>query len=160
MAELLITSSLDPIEEKQVFSDSMPRRRVTLAYFDLPDIHMNEFVMGVGKTIEAFSPLEIEGNDAAQFGPNNDIKVRRVKSLGKHGLTALHTNLALVIEDHHGVFKNPGWVYEGYSPHVTYVNGVALDEGERVALNTVELIENNPVAGTKFVRKIWELEEA
>ena len=159
MAELLFTSSLDPIEQGQTFPKSLPRHVTVWQYFDLPDSHMNEFIADAGGAIEAFSPLEIEGVNDAKFGPNNDVDVRQVKALGKNGLIALHTSLGLVINRNFGYIRNPEWAYEGYNPHVTYINGRALEEGEHATLQTVELIEKNAETNAKFVRKVWKLED-
>lgn len=163
MPELLITSSLDPIEEGEVFSiENKFRRHVTVwQYFDLPDVHLNEFIANVGNAIEGFSPLEIVGDENDEFGPDNDVPVRRVKALGeKATLITLHTVLGEVIERHEGVIRNQEWAYQGYNPHVTYMDGRALEKGERATLSSVELIESSIPSKNKIVRKIWGLEEA
>lgn len=161
MSELLLTSSIDPIKEGQVFSKGLPRHVTVWQYFNLPDSHNEEFINDVGAALEGFSPLEIIGADNAEFGPRNDTLVRRVNALGRGAaLTALHTVLGAIIEQHEGSVRNPEWTYENYNPHVTYVEGRALDEGERVRLRTVELIEKDLASKDKIVRKIWELEEA
>ncbi len=161
MSELLITSSLDPIEEGQVFSKGLPRHVTIWQYFQLPDFHVDEFMTDAGTVIEGFSPLEIIGTEQDMFGEHNDTPVRRVKALG-HGATirTLHAVLGAVIEQHDGVIRSPEWAYDRYNPHITYVNGHALDEDEREILTTIELIEKDPTSKNKIVRKVWHLEEA
>lgn len=161
MAELLITSSLDPIQRGDSFPQgtSLPRHVTVWQYFELPNEHVNEFIAETGNVIEAFSPFDIEGAAYAEFGPHTDVPVRRIKALGQKGTTliALHSVLGAVIEEYEGMISNPEWAYNGYNPHVTYVNGQALDEGERTTLRTVELIEKDAVSRAKIVRKVWEL---
>lgn len=161
MSELLITSSLDPIEEGQVFSEGLPRHVTIWQYFQLPDFHRQAFIEEASEAIEGFSPLEIIGGQEDRFGPNNDVRVRRIETIGKGAtLITLHTVLGEMIQRHEGTVRTPEWAFEGYNPHMTYVDGQALDEGEREILTTVELIEKTPPSKDKIVRKIWKLEEA
>lgn len=161
MTELLITSSLDPIKEGDSFSEGtrLPRHVTVWRYFELPDFHVNEFIAETGHAIKGFSPLDIEGTEYADFGPNSDIPVRRIRALGKQGQTliSLHGVLGSVIEKYDGETPDQEYIYEGYKPHVTYVDGRALAEGERATLRTVELIEKDADSHAKIVRKTWEL---
>ena len=159
MGELLITSSLEPIHEGQAFAKVLPRHVTIWQDFRLPDFHREEFSEEVGRAIEGFSPLEIIGASEAEFGPNNDVPVRRVMALGTGAtLVTLHGVLGEIIERHEGEIQNPEWAYENYNPHVTYVDGRALEKGEYAKLTTVELIERVPQQG-KLVRNVWNLEE-
>ena len=161
MSELLITSSLDPIEKGQVFSKGLPRHVTIWQYFQLPDFHRDVFIAEVGEAVEAFSPLEIMGAECDHFGPNNDVPVRRIMALGSGAtLIALHATLGEIINRHDGVIANPEWAYQNYNPHITYVEGQALEEAEYTKLRTVELIERLPASKDKIVRNIWELEDA
>lgn len=163
MAELLFTSSLDPIKEGDAFpkGTSLPRHVTVWQDFDLPDSHRDLFMNDVEVAIEGFSPLEILGAEDTKFSPENDTPVRRVIALGSAAtLITLHTVLGEIIERHEGIIQNPEWVYERYDPYITYVGGRALHTAEYARLNTVELVEKDTVSKSKIVRKIWELEEA
>ena len=162
MAELLLTSSIDPIEEGQVFEHGLPRHVTIWQDFTLPDLHMEAFIHDVSFTSQAFSPFEILGTEPAEFGPNNDVPVRRIMAVGRAAtLTSLHTVLGSVIHRHGGEEKNPEWAYEGFNPHITYVDGRALEKAEYAKLSTIELIQRDPKnTKRKIVRKIWELEDA
>ena len=80
MAELLITSSLDPIEEGQVF-DVLPRHVTIRQYFSLLDVYLGAFTQEVGRVVEGFSPFEILGTDQAMYGEKADTPVRSVWGL-------------------------------------------------------------------------------
>jgi len=161
MSELLITSSLDSIEEGQVFSKNLPRHVTIWQYFELPDLYIDTFIADASDAITGFPPLQIEGSDYAELGPEHNVPVRRVRALGSGAtLITLHTVLGTIIERYEGTVKNPEWAYQGYNPHITYVDGRALGEGERAVLRTVELIEKNPISREKIVRNVWKLEEA
>lgn len=158
MSELLLTSSIDQIEEGQVFSKSLPRHVTVWQYFTLPDFHIEPFIQEVGEVVEGFSPLWIRGGENANFGPDETTPVRKVIALGRNAtLRTLHTVLGSVIERHEGAIADPQWAYEHYNPHVTYVEGQALEEHESFKLTTLELIEKDPTTREKIVRKIWEL---
>lgn len=159
MAELLITSSIDPIREGQVFEEGLPRHVTIWQDFTLPDAQLDDFIIDAEGVIKGFLPLEFIGADEALYGPENTVPVRRVTALGR-GATAiaLHTVLGISIARHDGTPRNPEWAYEGYNPHVTYVDGKALDKNEYVRLGTVELIQRLPENPKhKAVRKLWEL---
>jgi len=161
MTELLITSSLDPIKEGQVFSGALPRHVTVWQYFDLPDSHMNEFIAESGDAIEAFPTLGVEGAEYAEFGAKNNVPVRLLKVLGEHAtLLSLHASLGAVIEKYDADILQPEWAYDGYKPHITYKDGRALEEGDYVLLNSVELIQKDTNTKSKIVRKIWELGDA
>lgn len=161
MSELLITSSIDPIKEGQVFEGVPLPRHVTIwQYFTLRDDYTEEFTVEAGKAIEGFSPYEIMGTGEALFGPREDTPVRKIVEYGR-GMTllALHSTLGSVINRYEGQVRNPEWTYQGYTPHVTYVDGKTFDATEYARLDTVELIEKQPT-GAKVVRTVWGLEEA
>jgi len=161
MAELLITSSIDPIEEGRVFENGVLPRHVTIwQQFMLPDVSLGSFEQEVGQAVEGFAPLEVLGAERALFGPNDDVPVRRVHVLGSGAtLITMHAVLGEIINRHDGQVRNPEWAYENFNPHVTYVDDEALFEYQYVALNTVELVEKQST-GAKMIRKLWELEEA
>lgn len=161
MSELLITSSLDPINEGDVFPKGLPRHVTIWQYFQLPDFRREAFAEQIGRAVEGFSPQWIVGgeNDAT-FGPDNDVLVRRVHTLG-HGATirTLHAVLGEIIQRNDGVVRNPEWAFENFNPHITYVDGQALQENELAKLSTVELVEVTPPSKDKIIRNVWELEE-
>ncbi|HWT40837.1 MAG TPA: hypothetical protein VN081_06265 [Dongiaceae bacterium] len=159
MSELLFTSSIDPVKEGQVFTESPPRHVTVWQYFTLPDFHRKTFLDEVGRAVEGFSPLEIIGGAEDKFGPNNDVPVRRVIALGTGAtLITLHAVLGEIIRRYDGVIRDPQYAWEGYNPHVTYVNGKALDEGEYVKLSHIELMEKDDALKQKVVRKVWDFE--
>ncbi len=160
MAELLITSSLDPVQEGQVFLKGLPRHVTIWQYFQLPDSYLDALTSTVGEVVEGFSPLEIIGAKRAMFGEHNDTPVRRIKTIGAGAtLYALHAVLGAVIEQHEGTIASPEWAYDGFNPRVTYVEGRALRKGEREILTSVELIEKT-ADKEKVVRNMWHLGEA
>jgi len=162
MSELLITSSIDPIEEGAVFLKGLPRHVTIWQYFTLPDSRLDAFTTELGEAIEAFSPITIIGGEDDMFGPKNDTPVRRVRSLGRGAasLEGLHAVTGAIIERHDGEIQNPAWAYNGFQAHMTYVDGLALDKGEEAHLKTIELIEKKEPRNYKLVRKMWELEDA
>lgn len=157
MSELLLTSSLVPVEVGQDIAKSRHPWVTLQQYFTIPEYQMPAFTEKVGRAVEAFSPIDIEGADEAEFGPNNDVRVRRITALGEGAtLAALHTVLGEIIEHHQGDMRNPEWAFEGYNPHITYTDNRALEEGERTTLQTVELVAKNEY-NNKIIQKVWPL---
>ncbi|UTX51297.1 hypothetical protein KI440_03830 [Candidatus Saccharibacteria bacterium TM7i] len=155
MSELLLISSLDPVEAGENLTESRHPWVTLQQYFTIPDEKMDTFVSRVGEAVEAFSPITVTGTEESDtFGPNEDVRVRRVSAVG---LQALHTVLGEVIYHHDGDIRNPEWAFEGYNPHITYVDGRALKEGEQALLQTVELVGKND-AGDKIIQSVWRLE--
>lgn len=121
---------------------------------------MDDFTSRLDGAIEAFAPIDIIGTEEAEFGPGNDVRVRRVVSLGEGAtLIALHTVLGEAIVHHDGEMKNPEWAFEGYNPHITYTDGRAIEMGEHAALETVELVKKSE-DGSKTIQKVWPLTSA
>lgn len=161
MPELLFTSSVDPIKEGQRFAGQLPRHVTLWQYFRLQNEQCNALIAQTAAVVDEFSPMTIQGGERALFGPENNVPVRRVISLGRGAMLAmLHDELGVVLEHNHATVKNPEWAYENYRPHMTYVDGRALEEGEQATLQTLELIEKDSSTKNKIVRKIWKLKEA
>lgn len=136
-AEYLLTSSIDPIKKGEQFTDgSLPRHVTIQQWFTLRYAPaFKNALQNFATTLEA---IEITATEDAEFGPNNDVPVRLVRNMGR--LARLHTKTGELIERFGGELKNPEWTGDGYNPHVTYVDGIALEEGETVSLRTIEMI--------------------
>ncbi len=159
MSELLLISSLGGTKEGMNLSAKRQPWLTLQQYFDIPEASLGGFTSRVGQAVEAFSPIEIEGLEDDFFGEKNDTLVRRVQALGGAAtLRCLHTVLAEVITHSDGEIRNPEWAFEGYNPHVTYIDGRALAEGEVATLQTVELVGKDPVTNDKIIQKVWQLE--
>ena len=137
MSELLITSSLGPIEEGQVFSEGLPRHVTIWQYFQLPDFHRQAFIEEASEAIEGFSPLEIIGGQEDRFGPNNDVRVRRIETIGKGAtLITLHTVLGEMIQRHEGTVRSPAGDL-AYVAQIEHCIGIACRRTDQVEGNTV-----------------------
>ncbi len=137
-AEYLLTSSIDPIKKGEQFVDGPLPRHVTLQQWFTLD-HVPAFKNALQNLATTLEPVEIIGGENAEFGPNNDVPVRLVRNIGR--VARLHTKTGELIERFGGELRNPEWAGDGYNPHVTYVDGAALDEGEAVTLRTIEMIK-------------------
>lgn len=158
MSELLLVSSLESVEVGSNLTKSRHPWLTLQQYFTIPEDRFDDFTQRVSGVVEGFDPVIIQGTELAEYGPNNDVPVRRVIALGKGAtLAALHTVLGEAIYHHGGDMRNPEWAFEGYNPHVTFVDGRALDEGETATLRTVELVGKD-AQGDKVVRNMWRLE--
>ena len=136
-AEYLLTSSIDPIKKGEQFTDGLLPRHITIQqWFTLQ--YAPAFKNALQNLATTLEPIEITAMEDAEFGPNNDVPVRLVRNMGR--LARLHTKISELIERFGGELKNPEWAGDGYNPHMTYVDGSALEEGETVSLRTIEMI--------------------
>jgi len=149
--EYLLTSSLDPIAPGERFTGPLPRHVTVQQYFQL-DGSERAFRHALTNVATRFAPIEITGGKEALYGPNHDVPVRLLQRLG--GLARLHDDTLAVVQ-RFGSVHNPRWAGNGYSPHVTYVDGRALEEGETATLRTLELIAKQ--AGEKTVEFVLTL---
>lgn len=161
---LLFTSSIDPIDEGQVFShpEELPRHVVIWRHFSLLDTSMNDFTQDVGRVIEGFSPLEIIGTDRDHIGEHsNAVIVRRIMAVGMGAcsLVGLRWQLGEIIECHKGFIANAHEAYDGYVPYMPFVHRGALAKNQYTKLASVELIEEDVQTQELIVRNTWGLSE-
>lgn len=160
MVELLITSSVDPIEEGQSFR-RLPRHVPVWQNFTLPDVYLGAFARDVGHVVEGFTPLEVIGMDDTFVGPENTTVARRVMAVGAGAtLITLHTLIGGLIDRYDGDVHAPEQAYERFDPHMEYIHGSALQVAEYARLKAVHLVEDQQTTGLKVIRKQWELEES
>lgn len=144
-AEFLLTSSLDPIEKGDRFeSEPLPRHVTVLQWFTLEQ--PKAFVNALQNYAVTVSPFEVKGGEDALFGPDNDVLVRRIRTVGK--LASVHSRIVELVDQFGGSLKHPEWAGEGCHPHVSYVKGLALEDDEAVTLKNLELISREQ--GTSF----------
>ncbi len=159
MSEFLLSASINDTEVGRSLTKEDARYVTIMQYFTLPEANEAAFATEVGNVAEGFSPFEIEGGEYVEFGPNNDVPARRIVTLGRGAtLRALHAVLGAVIEQQDGEISAPEWAYDGYNPHMTYRNGVAIEKGEHATLRTLELSKKMP-DGEKVIQNVWEFEE-
>jgi len=149
--DYLLTSSIDPVYKGQVFEEGLPRHITIQQWFTLE--RRGAFVNALQNFATTLTPFEITGTEEAMFGPHEDVRVRRVRNVAK--LAMLHDSTLEMIERYgRGSMRNPEWAGDGYNPHVSYVDGIALEEGEVVILKTIELIRRDPGSRTKVAEQV------
>lgn len=146
-AEYLLTSSIDPIKKGEQYEDSLPRHVTVQQWFTLG--YERAFHNALQNYATTLTPFEIIGDDEALFGPNNDVPVRKVRNIGR--LAAVHTQTKELLEKFGGSLRRPEWAGTGYNPHVTYVDGIAIDRDETVTLKNIELIKRDEGSTVKTV---------
>lgn len=101
MSELLLVSSLESVEVGSNLTRSRHPWLTLQQYFTIPEEQMNAFAERVGEAVEAFDPITIQGAEFAEYGPNNDVPVRRVRALHEDEKATLQT-VELVGKDESG----------------------------------------------------------
>jgi len=153
-AEYLLTSSFEPIVPGQSFAGQLPRHVTIQQYFKLSGSEQ-AFKHALTNLTTRFYPIEVTGGQEALYGPNNDVPVRLLHRLG--ALARLHNDTLELVNRFGGTMRNPEWAGAGYNPHVTYVDGRALEEGETATLRNLELIVRKDGEGQKIAELVLPL---
>lgn len=149
MAEkYLLTSTFEEIRRGQEFEGQLPPHVTLVGWFEVP--HPRALENRVQNYAARLSPVEVTGEGEALFGPEEDVRVRLVTArLGR--LSVVHAQLLDAVTRTGGQVLRPEWSGEGYRPHVTFVDGVGLGEGESQILSRIELIEQRNNSDAKTV---------
>jgi len=136
MTEFLVTSSLEPLKKGEQFEKELPRHVTVLQWFSVP--YEQAFINSLQNLAARTEPFEITAGEEALFGPNNDVPVRVLRRIGR--LAAIHSDILAIVARQAGEVRNPQWAGDNYHPHITYVDGCALEENETAVLDNLELI--------------------
>lgn len=118
---------------------------------DRRQVFDNNFRNFMYEQIQDRPPIAIVGGEEALFGPNQDVRVRRLAGdIGR--LKVFHNGSADLIEQSGGELSN--YVRTQYAPHVTYRGGKGLEEGERAVIPAIQWVELAE-SGLKKVVRQW-----
>lgn len=153
-AEYLLTSSIEPPKRGELYADWCLPPHVTIHQWFSLELQ-GPFRNALQNLATEHGPIDVIGDTEALYGPDKDIPVRLLRNIGK--LARLHAMTGELIDRFDGVRRNPEWSGEGYSPHVTYANGIAPAEGEIVTLRSLELISREAEATHSRVELVLPL---
>ena len=162
MAEkLFLASSLEPLHKGDQFKD-WPLHVTVVPWFQV-NLY-RAFENALGNKIHSLSPVQITGSseivplrtvggDEALFGPEEDVRVRKLRDIG--ALASLHDTLLSMIERFDGQLEDTTYTGTHYVPHVTFLeDGRGIEEGERVELPGMQLISKGPES-VKTVERVF-----
>lgn len=136
MAEKLgVFASLEPLKKGDQF-DKFPLHVTLMPWFDMP--HERSFINYIQNLAAHTAPVEIEGGEEALFGPDKEVRVRKLARAGT--LYAMHNTLHTTVKKLDGTVRESSYVGEAYVPNVTYQCDRGLDEGEKLILDRIQLI--------------------
>lgn len=139
MAEKLgIISSLEPLKKGDEFSE-FPLHVTLMTWFDMS--HKEAFTHQLQNFAARNATQAVIGGEEAMFGPNNDIRVRKLGTAGS--LYAMHVDLLDMVTKLDGKVWSGGYVGEDYIPHVTYQGDHGLEEGDVARLSHIQLISGD-----------------
>ncbi len=154
MAEKLIISTLEPVEVGDTFP-SLPLHVTLMPWFKIEGTNnlrgLNRYLALIASKR---SQLELTGKNLDKFGPKRDVDVRVLEDTKK--LRKLHGDLVAVVGWSEGTCESP-YIRGNYAPHVSFVNGVSLDEGELVKADALQLIDRDLVTHERTVEKVFPL---
>lgn len=140
-----VIASLEPLKKGDQFED-FPLHVTLMTWFDMPREHV--FLNQLQNFAHRYGSQAIEGGDEAMFGPEGNIRVRK---LGRSGaLHAMHDELHSMIVKLEGEVWSGGYVGEDYIPHVTYRGDKGLEKGEPAVLERIQLIRGDE-KGPRYV---------
>ena len=133
-----VISSLEPLKKGDTF-EVFPLHVTLMTWFDIPNEAV--FLNQLYNFAHRFSSQNVVGGQEAQFGVNNDVRVR---TLGRAGsLHAMHEELFDMIKTQNGEVWHGGFVGADYVPHVTYQNNRGLEQDEAANLDRIQLIRGD-----------------
>lgn len=153
MAEkLVLVSSLEPLKKGDRF-ETWPLHVTILQWFSLPREFEPAFVNALANQAHATKPPVAVGDVEAMFGPEHDVRVRTLRSMG--ALAALHARVYETARRFDGIVDSP-YVLRDYRPHVTYQGERGIAEGETVRLTAMQLIRGD-VGGPRTIEHVFHL---
>jgi 2'-5' RNA ligase len=99
------------------------------------------------------SALDVVVGDEAMFGPRENVRVSLVRY--SEPLAALHRELVARLRGLNVVFDNPNFIDAGYRPHVTATRRASANEGDRLHLTQLALVDMEPHGDTGVRRVVW-----
>ncbi len=151
MAEKLIVSTLEPVESGQQF-ESLPLHVTLMPWFEITQesaITLNRYLKVLAKKTDT---LELEGEEEAMFGEDNDVRVRK---LAASKLCLMHFDILAAINWSDGKCQSP-YIAENYNPHVSFVEGESIGQGETVDVHALQVIEREPKTRVRTVTDIHD----
>jgi len=112
-----------------------------------------ELAEGLSELLANTHPVEIEADEEAMYGVNQDIAVMKVKKTS--GLMNIYNLVYEWLEEIGVTYNSPQYEGEGYGPHSTYQPTGRLNKGEKKILKSVSLIDMFP-GGDGEQRKIFK----
>lgn len=125
---------------------------VTLAGVFAVDKSGQQLFVELNNFLARRTTLEIEADQKAMFGPNQDVAVMKIKKTAD--LMALYLAVHLWLEDTKATYTTPQYEGEGYLPHSTFQNTGSLKPGEKRLLKSISLVDLFP-NNNGYQRKIF-----
>jgi len=153
MAEkLVLVSALETLNKGQQFTE-WPLHVTILPWFGLPKDREQAFDNALTNRVYKVAPVFTVGGEVALFGPNKDVQVRKLRSIGT--LASLHNLVLETVRGFDGTIDSP-YIERNYEPHVTFRNEQGISEGQELKLATLQLIRGD-TTGLRTVERNFYL---
>ncbi len=151
MAEKLIISTLEPVGVGDDFP-SLPLHITLMPWFEIEQENVPELERYLGTIASKRDVLNLIGQDIAMYGKDNTIKVRELTRTPE--LVRVHADISAVIAWSHG--KRPAdYIHENYSPHVSFTDGVSIDEGEVAKVDAFQLVDRDSETKERTIERVF-----
>lgn len=156
---LIVIASLDG-EIEPGRRRALPAHLTMLGWFNLEQAHVSNLERNLAHFAPRTSPLEIVGQDEALYGPDGNVRVRKVGDAAI--LRALHRNILAIAEACGGELEPESADYVGqhYNPHVSDWDGGGFGHEERKTLTHLQLASKDKAAHplTRQIIRNFELQ--
>ncbi len=153
MAEKLIIATLEPVEVGEQFP-SLPLHVTLMPWFEIDPGNVPRLRKYLGLIASKRSYLEFVGEDIDMFGPEHDVRVRKI--LAHPEIVRAHSDISAAVAWSEGKCDSE-YIHGAYSPHVSFVDGVSIGEGQSVKADALQLIDRDPETRQRTVEKIFPL---
>lgn len=154
--ELLIVGSIDPIAVEETFTGKLPPHVTIFPWFQLLEPQIPRFSDCLDRIAARNVPLVLRVGEDDLFGVHKNIPVQRI--VANAAIRKMHQDIQRIAEQTFGAgVENPEQVGDGYSPHITRVEGREFTEGQQVVLPNIQLITRTLGEKTKVVSSEYML---
>ncbi len=159
MAEkLVLVSAIDELRKNDTFEDQdWPLHVTIMPWFSMPLKLEQEFIDSIADYAHTVAPVSLFGDKNEFFGTDEfkSIKVRTLRGIAQ--ATLLHTGVLDIVTRYAGEVDSQ-YIRGMYRPHVTYQQGRAIDEDEKVILQQMQLIRGD-ATGIRRVENVFHFTE-
>jgi 2'-5' RNA ligase len=150
MPHYVVVLPLAPLALYGGFSMSAWPLHVTI----VPNFSTEDGPAAVGDALGPTPPaMDVVVGDEAMFGARENVRVALVEH--SSALVAAHRELVARIRSAGAEFENPGYLDEGYRPHITATRRASAVQGERFRFVQLALVDMTPHGDAGLRRVVW-----
>jgi len=157
---LMVAAPLVATEVGQEYG-ALPPHITVFPWFEINNSSWYHFNMAMKEVVKDTVQPIIQGGDAALFGPDETVPVRRLNRATPtfniiHGFD-IHAGVYRAVKRASGQY-DPAYVGLKWTPHVSDTTHFALQEDEEITIPELVVLERRARTGIKAIRAVYKWE--